>query len=146
MINFFYNGHSNYFPEISLAAPHFVSFIESHDWVGCILRIHQFLDQRCLRKVPAPWKMPQDWPGVCVWATRHLKDFKLCGELPSVGLNDESFRIVYPGRSSQGSDLFEPDPNSCPGYFRCVLLWVAVLFLQQCSSKHFPRQNSRVIS
>lgn len=76
----------------------------------------------------------------------HIKDFKLFGEFLSAGLNDESFRIVYLGRLSQGSDLFRPDSTSCPVYFRCVGLWIAFLFLQQCSSKHFLSQNSRVIS
>lgn len=64
---------------------------------------------------------PQVWLGV-VPEPHHIEDLTLFGEFPSVGLDDESFRIVYPGRSSQGSDLFRSDPNSGPGHFKCVLL------------------------
>lgn len=59
-------------------------------------------------KVPAPWKMPQDWPGVCVWATRHVKDFKLCGEFPSVGLDDVPGEVKSRLRSVRAWSEFMP--------------------------------------
>lgn len=109
VINFFYNCHSNYFPEISPGASHLISFIErglmrwSASFISTSMMDAELIPPFLARQWAADASRRSQVLGMCVWGLLaknfglvllHIKDCNWFCEFSSVGLDNESFRTT----------------------------------------------------